>query len=834
MCRRCKLRCKSGEGGSAIPDLWPLLTNDPLDGDTVINRQLRPAGAAFALDSTDFPSAALAVTELCNSWGGSAMPLIPVTPHTAIDDRWHRTLLESSIDGIARTDLLDEKERHRFCDIGGQDYRQLLLRILVDIEGPKLQVQTCRGVPPDDPWYLAYLTYFGDLPTNPSSMNTWNNLPAGLTYQDVVELFGVETEIGAAGIVALIGARAALPAVELTQAKLSVGLPAATNRGLLPETSRFEWDDDRTSRRYGPNLIVIYEPGSVEDLALIWNLRARFAHPNRLPLAIPLTDAIDQDLTTLKRSGMEHHFGGGHNVALASFSVALADLEPIARSHRFDVVDPWMLIGPIGGYCVPSTETAHFSAGRATIPSFSAADAEAIGLSFLGQHQGTWMRLKTTVADDPLPPTRTMRRPYYYGERRYLHGPITTGGQLNETTDIAQPAGMEVLAAIAADTEHTVTESFPGRAAEQIMRAAENRLSMLAAPGVVDAIDALTRGRHVSLVKRRLNDYLDQTDLDESTDRYQLVLDRLDKAVGTQDSEEARYLTFNQLKVKLRTSQRGAQRWLQWATASGLVLRGVEAKCDRCGHKQWRPLAEVVPTLICHGCGQSIDNPHGFNHIEYRYRASESLLRAMSHDVLPSILSIRYIASVLGSRRGLVYGAYPGIEFRQKGSAQVDAEVDVLVILRTGGVILGECKISARGLTPEELDKLWRAADSVGARATFAATLDRASNCGPLWRETAAPNGRPHFALTAEHLFDLEIRGAAAHEDLFEWRDNYPAMGGIAEPPDPSAIDKAFSDYVEGSSTNYDQLGRAPWMSPDFIDPMRMPDPSDEQDGGPP
>jgi hypothetical protein len=102
-------------------------------------------------------------------------------------------------------------------------------------------------------------------------------------------------------------------------------------------------------------------------------------------------------------SAMEHHFGGGHNVALTSFSVALADLESIARPHRFDVVDPWKLIGPIGGYCVPSTETAHFRGGTATIPCFAQADADAIGLSFLGQHQGTWMRLKTTVADDPLP-----------------------------------------------------------------------------------------------------------------------------------------------------------------------------------------------------------------------------------------------------------------------------------------------------------------------------------------------------------------------------------------------------------------------------------------------
>ncbi|MBV8861265.1 MAG: hypothetical protein JO259_05310, partial [Mycobacterium sp.] len=809
-------------GGSIIPDLWPLLTGEPLDGDTAIHRQLRPAGCAVAVDRADFPSATRAVIDLCNSWGGSAMPLIPVTPHAPIDSRWHRTLLQSSIDGIAKTNLLDNEEREKFCDIGGQAYRQLLLRIFVDLDGQKPTVQTCRGVPTDHPWYLAYLAIFGDLPTNPDPMNQWNNLPPDLTYQDLTQIRGVESEPGAGGLVSLIRARGAISAVDLTQCKLSVGVPAATNRGLFPETSRFDWDDDRLSRRYGPNLIVVYQPGSVEDLALIWNLRGRFAHPNGLPLAIPMTDALAADLATLERAGMEHHFGGGHNVALTSFSVTPADLQPLATAHRIDVIDPWALLGPIGGYCVPSTETAHFSAGLATIPCFTATDIEALGLSLLGHHQGTWMQLKTTVADNPLPLSRTMRRPYYYGEFRYLDGPLTKGGELNQTTDIRQPAGMEVLAALATDIDLTATESSPGRAAEQIIRSAENKLSMLAAPGVVDAVGALTRGRHVSLVKRRLNGFLDATDVDQATDRYQLILDRLDKAAGTQDVDEARYLTFNQLKVLLRTSQTGAQRWLQWATASGLVLRGVEAKCDHCGHKQWRPLVEIIPTLICHGCAQPIENPHGFNHIEYRYRASESLLRAMSHDVLPSILSIRYIASELGGRRGIIFGAYPGIEFRQKGSTTVDAEIDALIILRTGGFILGECKINARGLTEEELNKLWTAAETVGARATFAATLDRASNCGPLWRERTAPNGRPHFALTAEHLFDLGFTGGSPVH--FEWRDDYPPSPGTLEPPDPAAIDEALNRYLEGSSTDYHQLRRAPWMHPDFVDPTRMPE----------
>jgi hypothetical protein len=170
----------------------------------------------------------------------------------------------------------------------------------------------------------------------------------------------------------------------------------------------------------------------------------------------------------------------------------------------------------------------------------------------------------------------------------------------------------------------------------------------------------------------------------------------------------------------------------------------------------------------------------------------------------------------------MIFGAYPGIELRQRDSSRVDAEVDVLAILRSGALMVGECKTNARGLTQGELNNLWKAADAVGARATFAATLDRAGNCGELWRAQASPSGRPHFSLTAEHLFDLQASPPLVNEDLFEWRDNYPARFGTQEPQPPEAIDKAFSDYLEGTDTDYDQIRRAPWMTPDFIDPTRI------------
>ena len=486
----------------------------------------------------------------------------------------------------------------------------------------------------------------------------------------------------------------------------------------------------------------------------------------------------------------------------------------MGQAHQFDVVDPWDLLRPIGGYCVTSTELVRFTAGKATIPSFSPTDLQTIGASYLGGHQGTWMKRKTVVVNDPLPFCRTMRRGVFHGDAHYLDGQINTGGEPGSFTTIRLPSGLEVMVALGADRGLDLIQSAPGKAAEQLIRAAGPRLSMLAAPGAVAALSKLTRGRHVSIVRRRLNQFLADPQLDESTDRYQLLFDRLDKAVGTPDTEEIGYMRFERLRALLRMSAPAAQQWLKWAMAGGLVLRGVEANCSRCGQKQWRPLSEAIPLLICHGCGQRIENPHGFNHIEYRYRASEILLRAMSHDVLPCVLSMRYIATAMGGKES-VFGAYPGVELRRPASANVDAEADVFVILRNGALILGECKTSARGLKPEELEKLWASADRVAAKATFAATLDRASVCGAEWRTMEAPGGRPHFALTAEHLFDLECIGPAFGEDLFGWKDNYsPRLNaGCADTTihDQELVDKSFSDYVERTGRSYEQHYRAPW-----------------------
>jgi hypothetical protein len=801
------------DGRVASMDFWPLLTEDLLTGVYSVERQLRPRTAAVAVRSDSIQDLRDVINTLCTQWGGGFSPLVTVDPDAGeLDDRVAKVLLRSNIDGLECRTLLPVEVERRYSDRWANAARWLLRQVAYLKDRPR--VQTCRGVAVSSPWYPAYVTLFGDIPDAPDRQrNRREGLQDDLVFGDLVDIRSVDGEPSLQDLIPRMLDLQWISAVDLSRVRLPTSVIGGYNKG-LPSTSRFTWGQSSALARYGPNLLIVYRTDSTRDLALLWNLRARFAHPNGLPLAIPLTDSTRLDIVALDQTPqVQQSFGFDHNLGITSFSLSGDQLGELSEGTGFDVVNPWEVVGEIYGCCVVSTEMAQFVDGEATVSSFTPTDIETLGQHFLGSSEATWLTLTAVVSEKRLPPSPTMRRTQWQ-EPGYLHGKIVHVGKLDKFATLGQPAGLEVLRALALDHSLQARVSTPGKAAENLIRAAEVDLSMFAYPGVTELLEQLVRRGHASLVKRRLNQFLEGSDEILGSEKYEVLTSKLDAALGSPDVDEIGHMNFNMIRETLglnikALSAKQTAAWIDWAVRRRLILRGVRATCLNCKHIQWRPLGDAVPELRCHGCGLLIDTPFGSQKIDYQYRASEILLRAVEHDVLSSVLAIRHISRILD--QDAVFGAYPGVELLELGATDVVAELDVVVLLANGQWIVGECKARQRGLDDRELQKLWAAADRVGATATFAATLDVGSACSDLWRKTVDPNGRPHFALTAGHLYDLPGYPSAYGNDLFSWRENLVQLPPDAEMTQEEFVREAFGNYLLRRTDDPRKRQRAPW-----------------------
>lgn len=794
-------------------ELWPLLTEDLLSGVYSIERQLRPRIRAVAVRSDSIEDLRNVVNAVCTQWGGGFSPLVSVEADaTELDDRIAKMLLRSNIDGLDTRTLLPDEVQQRYSDRWANATRYLLRQVAYLKDRP--QVQTCRGVSASSPWYPAYLTLFGDLPDLPDRQrNRREGFREDLVFGDLVDVRPVDNEPSLQDLISRLLNLQWTSAVQLTRVRLPTSVIGGYNKG-LPSTSRFTWGQSSALSQYGPNLLIVYRTDSTRDLTLLWNLRARFAHPDRLPLGVPFTESTREDIVALDQTPqMQHYFGLDHNLGITSFSLSRPELQQLTEGTGFDVLDPWDVVGEVYGCGVASTEMAQFVDGKATVSSFTPTDIETLGQHFLGSSEATWLTLTAVVSEMRLPPSPTMRRTRWQ-EPGYLYGAIEHVGKLDEFATLRHPAGLEVLRALALDRSLQARVSTPGKAAENLIRAAEADFSMFVYPGVTTLLEQLVRRGHASLVKRRLNQFLEGSDVIVGSEKYEVLMSRLDDALGAPDVDEIGHMNFNMIRETLGIGVKGfsarqAAAWIDWAVRRRLILRGVRATCQNCKHIQWRPLADAVPELRCHGCGLLIDTPFGSQKIDYQYRASEILLRAAEHDVLPSLLAIRHISRILD--QDAVFGAYPGIELLELGEKEVVAELDVVVVLASGQWIVGECKARQRGLNEIELQKLWTAADRVGAVATFAVTLDPGAACSELWRTAEDGNGRPHFALTAGHLYDLAAYPTTYGNDLFGWRDGLAQLAPDAELTQEEFVSKAFGDYLLRRTDDPTKRYRAPW-----------------------
>ncbi|WP_370026324.1 hypothetical protein [Planotetraspora sp. GP83] len=375
---------------------------------------------------------------------------------------------------------------------------------------------------------------------------------------------------------------------------------------------------------------------------------------------------------------------------------------------------------------------------------------------------------------------------------------------------------MDVLYAIGRDRSLESEPSGPGVIAESLIERAGgiNNLYPLLAPNAQDLLVRLCERRGANYLNARLRKLLavDPEEMSEDI-RRQLarIEDLLRKSIGTPDETDQRSIKFSEVKKILGTDG-AAKAWLEWAEQNGLVIRGAVAHCPHCRGQNWRLLQELSPPFLCRGCARSIEAPYGHDVLNFSYRASDLLLNNVSSDAIAHVLALRFLTELFRSsfaEVGPIFGGYPGVNFREPGSATVIGEADVLLVLADGGIAIGECKTRAAGLVEEELAKLAALADRLDASWTFVATLDPSSACDSNWRINPNGDKRPHFALTAEHLYDAQPVAILGGRNPLEWRDSFSNFTG-QEKISPDEHKKIFAKNLV-SQLNWQRSAALPW-----------------------
>jgi len=756
-----------------------LLEDEPRIGLANIRRVLGPGRHLRLVDKNSSMDAASAVGGACQFWGGGFDVLIPAERGRQPEGLWADYLLDS-MPGVINTRGLvtSESGLPKVLGLSGSTSDNGVP--LFSIYQPRIDPSD-RGtvrvvqIPDDNPWFLAYLAALGTWPDEPDESIVRYSGYQQVTFDHLATTQRVVVERPSAEDLL---ARLKEIQVESPRRFSALGLSSFTV-GKPPDFQGEPVfpDETRMLRRCGPNIVVVYEPDSIEDLCLLWNLRSVHGLPSGFPLGIPANDrASTSILAMVAGSAVTPWSLTSSDWALTSVSVSSDKLAEVAEElgpaasgvRSWTVVSPEELLSAMPAPGRTSTEVVSFHAGRALVRLWDSRDRDFIpidGPGFFRPHLVARIELR----ERSLPPSRSLRA-------RWVDEAVDqdpdTDVQLGregiefwtrdseDVGEIRWPTGWRVLESLAADKGLVVQRTAQGEAAAAVLRRlasmadvtpllSHSVLELLARLGQVSGRKFLERiEARIAALASSVEDGEKEAIL--ALDRARALLARIASATDPESRPEARVGHLAQA-----LGGEGAKRWFSWAEQKGLVVRGATVKCDRCYDVSWLALAALSSQLTCPSCGRRISRPYPADVLTFSYRASPVLLRAVATDAIPQLLAFRWAVQYfrgMGRGRSLLHGAYPGVVFgEEKGRSAGDA--DVILVFDDGSMVPGECKLRGGGLREENLAQLDALADALNAPWTFVATPSWASDCSSIWKESVVQlPSRPRFMLTGEHL----------------------------------------------------------------------------------
>jgi hypothetical protein len=349
--------------------LLELLDDRLLEGPVAVRRSLGPSLFGLIVRD-DQPDAIRAIRNCCQRWGGASDALLPMDPDaTEIPRPWSLV-----VDGATHVHLYTGAAGSGMSQIGydnvlpGEPWvAEPLLSVLVGRartidQRPRVSLALPAE---DDQWFVGYLAALGSWPDFPDPrLLEQGSLREDLEFEAVVELTreSVGHPSGQDLLRRLRDSTASPPARAAMW--LLAPRPAPPRTSLALDRT---WGTTRSvDQAVASNLVVVYTPGNVADLSLIWNLRAAHGLPDGLPLGVPAGANVVSVVNEWIREFAYQPIGLGETkFAVVSTSVPPDALGELAMrlGRNWEVVRPEEVIRPLRSAIRPSTDVAIFEAG---------------------------------------------------------------------------------------------------------------------------------------------------------------------------------------------------------------------------------------------------------------------------------------------------------------------------------------------------------------------------------------------------------------------------------------------------------------------------------------
>jgi hypothetical protein len=600
-------------------------------------------------------------------------------------------------------------------------------------------------------------------------MVEWEHLREDLRFDDVVPVERVSVVGSLMDLIERAVSRSVLTPRMVSNMFLSNGLQPDTSfmgggQQVLPNPYEIR-------RASGPNLIVAMTGESVEDLALLWNLRSAHGDRRAMPIGIP-AEAITADaLQMLQQPGRSTFFGlSGGQCHLVSASVPLGELEAVAASTtsaRAVAYESVLTFGPAPGRGRSHVTTWHD--GRTRLDPESDADRDLFRESRSG-FRGPQLILDVYVDGYPLPADGTMRGTDLFGRFQAGAAQVSVSElRRTGTVEVSWPSSWTCLAAVTQSRGLDVEESEPGLAAATLIRALGGIqwVRMLQSRPLIELVYRMAERSGMSWWKSRWTaahaDLLAAGADPATLDQAAALLGRDDPAVAP--AGEGRAVPFQDF-VNAFKSDPAARRWVTWAERRHLLVRGADVTCPECRTKSWLPLVALPPPIACAGCGREITQPFGPRDLRFSYRLGEPLRRVLETDSLGHVLALGWFTQLFHD--GRLVGAHPGVTFRDREAGRVIGEADVLLLFPDGGMVPVEVKRRALGADARNEALMDNLADALGAPWDALVVTEPARDCQELADMARRLPERPRVLLTDDQLHAEHVVWALG-EDPFEW-----------------------------------------------------------------